>query len=69
MALPLLQGDGNALSKMPNGVNCIIDETAFIAGVERGTEKGIKEWISAGLIELFIPLYSESNFSITDGRS
>ena len=42
--------------------NCIVDETALIAGVKRSTRDGIAKWIANGAIRLFIPLYSEPPF-------
>ena len=40
-------------------LNCIVDETALLAGAKQGTENGIKKWVSAGLINLFISLHSK----------
>ena len=40
-------------------MNCFIDETAFVAGMRRDTNDGIKKWIADGSIKLFIPLHSK----------
>ena len=38
--------------------NCIVDDTALIAGVKKSTRDGIRKWISQGAIRLFVPLHS-----------
>ena len=38
--------------------NCIVDDTALIAGVKKSTRDGIRKWISQGAICLFVPLHS-----------
>ncbi|KAF2837022.1 hypothetical protein M501DRAFT_938500 [Patellaria atrata CBS 101060] len=38
--------------------NCIIDDTALIAGVKRSTRDGIKKWVNNGAMRLFVPLYT-----------
>lgn len=38
--------------------NCIVDDTALIAGVKRSTRDGIRKWISSGAIRLFVPLHT-----------
>lgn len=38
--------------------NCIVDDTALIAGVKRSTRDGIRKWVSQGAIRLFVPLHS-----------
>ncbi|KAH6620407.1 hypothetical protein C7974DRAFT_399648 [Boeremia exigua] len=38
--------------------NCIVDETALIAGVKKSTRDGIRKWISQGAICLFVPLHT-----------
>jgi hypothetical protein len=43
--------------------NCIVDETALIAGVKKSTRDGIRKWVSQGAICLFVPLHS-----MTKGR-
>ena len=40
--------------------NCIVDDTALIAGVKRSTRDGIRKWISSGAIRLFVPLHSQA---------
>ncbi|KAL2352984.1 hypothetical protein BJ546DRAFT_1027952 [Cryomyces antarcticus] len=38
--------------------NCIVDDTALIAGVKKSTRDGIRKWIAAGAIHLFVPLHA-----------
>ena len=38
--------------------NCIVDDTALIAGVKKSTRDGIRKWVSQGAICLFVPLHS-----------
>ncbi|KAF2997424.1 hypothetical protein E8E13_005823 [Curvularia kusanoi] len=38
--------------------NCIVDETALIAGVKKSTRDGVRKWISQGAICLFVPLHT-----------
>jgi hypothetical protein len=38
--------------------NCIVDDTALIAGVKKSTRDGIRKWISQGSIHLYVPLHS-----------
>ncbi|KAF2741544.1 hypothetical protein EJ04DRAFT_481023 [Polyplosphaeria fusca] len=38
--------------------NCIVDDTALIAGVKKTTRDGIRKWVSQEAIRLFIPLYT-----------
>lgn len=38
--------------------NCIVDDTALIAGVKKSTRDGIRKWIAQGAIRLFVPLHS-----------
>ncbi|KAF2141112.1 uncharacterized protein K452DRAFT_327331 [Aplosporella prunicola CBS 121167] len=38
--------------------NCIVDETAFVAGVKKSTRDGIRKWINNGSMRLFVPLYT-----------
>ncbi|KAF2453860.1 hypothetical protein BDY21DRAFT_292134, partial [Lineolata rhizophorae] len=38
--------------------NCIVDDTALLAGVRRGNRDGIKKWIANGAVRLFVPLYT-----------
>ena len=59
MGLPPTESDASGIVIDQRGLNCIIDETAFVAGVKQTTDDGLKGWISAGLINLFVPLHSE----------
>lgn len=38
--------------------NCIVDDTALIAGVKKSTRDGIRKWISQDAIRLFVPLHT-----------
>lgn len=40
--------------------NCIVDDTALVAGVKKSTREGIRKWVSSGSIRLFVPLYSQA---------
>lgn len=38
--------------------NCIVDESALVAGVKHTTRDGIRKWVAQDAIRLFIPLQS-----------
>lgn len=38
--------------------NCILDDTALIAGLKRSTRDGVKKWVNSGSIRIFVPLHS-----------
>ncbi|KAF1949912.1 hypothetical protein CC80DRAFT_520248 [Byssothecium circinans] len=38
--------------------NCIVDDTALIAGAKKSTRDGIRKWISQDAIHLFVPLHT-----------
>ncbi|KAF1941569.1 hypothetical protein EJ02DRAFT_404377 [Clathrospora elynae] len=38
--------------------NCIVDDTALIAGVKKSTRDGIRKWTAQGAIRLFVPLHT-----------
>jgi hypothetical protein len=38
--------------------NCIVDDTALIAGVKKSTRDGIRKWVAQGSIRLYVPLHS-----------
>ncbi|PVH95874.1 hypothetical protein DM02DRAFT_485095, partial [Periconia macrospinosa] len=38
--------------------NCIVDDTALIAGAKKSTRDGIRKWISQDAIRLFVPLHT-----------
>lgn len=40
--------------------NCIVDDTALIAGAKKSTRDGIRKWIAQDAIRLFVPLHSQS---------
>ncbi|KAF2815206.1 uncharacterized protein BDZ99DRAFT_515947 [Mytilinidion resinicola] len=40
--------------------NCIVDESALVAGVKKSTRDGIRKWVTSGAIRLFVPLYTLS---------
>lgn len=37
--------------------NCIVDDSALVAGVKRSTRNGIRQWVKHGQIRLFVPLH------------
>lgn len=37
--------------------NCIVDDSALVAGVKKSTRNGIKQWVKNGQIRLFVPLH------------
>ena len=37
--------------------NCIVDDSALVAGVKRSTRNGIRQWVKSGQIRLFVPLH------------
>ncbi|KAK5109682.1 hypothetical protein LTR62_006804 [Meristemomyces frigidus] len=43
--------------------NCIVDDTALVAGVKRSTRNGIRQWVKNGQIRLFVPLYALEQLS------
>jgi hypothetical protein len=45
--------------------NCIVDDTALIAGVKKSTRDGIRKWVSQGSICLYVPLHSMRQDSVT----
>lgn len=38
--------------------NCIVDDTALIAGVKKSTRDGIRKWVANDAIRLFVPLHT-----------
>ncbi|KAI4907949.1 hypothetical protein J4E90_009357 [Alternaria incomplexa] len=38
--------------------NCIVDDTALIAGVKKSTRDGIRKWIAQDAIRLYVPLHT-----------
>ncbi|KAH3982691.1 hypothetical protein HBH70_004960 [Parastagonospora nodorum] len=38
--------------------NCIVDDTALIAGVKKSTRDGVRKWVSQGSIHLYVPLHT-----------
>jgi len=45
--------------------NCIVDDTALVAGVKKATRNGIRQWVKNGQIRLFVPLHGKRAKSIT----
>lgn len=37
--------------------NCIVDDTALVAGVKKSTRNGIRQWVKNRQIRLFVPLH------------
>ncbi len=46
--------------------NCIVDDSALVAGVKRSTRNGIRQWVKNGHIRLFVPLHGMRSPSIRD---
>ncbi|KXL50852.1 MAG: hypothetical protein FE78DRAFT_137043, partial [Acidomyces sp. 'richmondensis'] len=38
--------------------NCIVDDSALVAGVKTATRNGIRQWVKNGQIRLFVPLHA-----------
>ncbi|KAK5006252.1 hypothetical protein LTR28_006718 [Elasticomyces elasticus] len=38
--------------------NCIVDDTALVAGTKRSTRDGLRKWVANGSIRLFVPLHA-----------
>jgi hypothetical protein len=38
--------------------NCIVDDTALIAGAKKSTRDGIRKWVTQDAMRLFVPLHS-----------
>ncbi|KAH9825629.1 nuclear-transcribed mRNA catabolic process, nonsense-mediated decay [Teratosphaeria destructans] len=38
--------------------NCIVDDSALVAGVKNATRNGIRQWVKNGQIRLFVPLHA-----------
>ncbi|KAH7079093.1 hypothetical protein BKA63DRAFT_408286 [Paraphoma chrysanthemicola] len=38
--------------------NCIVDDTALVAGVKKSTRDGIRKWVTQGSIRLYVPLHT-----------
>ncbi|KAK3674929.1 hypothetical protein LTR78_005273 [Recurvomyces mirabilis] len=49
--------------------NCIVDDTALVAGVKRSTRNGIRQWVKNGQIRLFVPLYALEQLSRQKGAT
>jgi hypothetical protein len=46
------------LSHAPRKVfNCIVDESALVAGVKKSTRNGIRQWVKNGQIRVWVPLH------------
>ncbi|EME87915.1 uncharacterized protein MYCFIDRAFT_98585, partial [Pseudocercospora fijiensis CIRAD86] len=43
--------------------NCIVDDSALVAGVKRSTRNGIRQWVKHGQIRLFVPLHALEELS------
>lgn len=46
--------------------NCIVDDSALVAGVKRSTRNGIRQWVKNGHIRLFVPLHGMRPASVSD---
>ncbi|KAF2876884.1 hypothetical protein BDV95DRAFT_481491 [Massariosphaeria phaeospora] len=43
--------------------NCIVDDTALMAGVRKSTRDGVRKWVAQGAIRLFVPLQTLSQLN------
>ncbi|KAI9726888.1 MAG: hypothetical protein M1828_000236 [Chrysothrix sp. TS-e1954] len=48
----------SAAASVEPALNCIIDDSALIAGVRDSAGNNIKQWINNGLINIYVPLYT-----------
>lgn len=53
-ASPRMRPSGPAERKI---FNCIVDDSALVAGVKKSTRNGIRQWVNNGQIRLFVPLH------------
>ncbi|KAL5382007.1 hypothetical protein PMIN02_010102 [Paraphaeosphaeria minitans] len=44
--------------------NCIVDDTALIAGAKKSTRDGIRKWITQDAIRLFVPLHTLTQLNL-----
>lgn len=42
-------------------LSCIVDDSALLTGLSEDSKEDLKQWVRNGVINLFVPLYSESN--------
>ena len=76
-AAPLVQASTARTPSPPQPVrkviNCIVDDTALIAGAKKSTRDGLRKWVAHGAVRLFVPLYSTRAFvrmaSLTAGSA
>ncbi|EME50169.1 hypothetical protein DOTSEDRAFT_68887 [Dothistroma septosporum NZE10] len=47
--------------------NCIVDDSALVAGVKKSTRNGIRQWVRNGQIRLFVPLHALEELSRQKG--
>ncbi|KAK4507626.1 hypothetical protein PRZ48_001361 [Zasmidium cellare] len=47
--------------------NCIVDDSALVAGVKKSTRNGIRQWVKNGQIRLFVPLHALEELSRQKG--
>ncbi|KAK4545590.1 hypothetical protein LTR36_002940 [Oleoguttula mirabilis] len=59
-AQPFTQPAGAPTRKI---FNCIVDDTALVAGVKKSTRNGIRQWVKNGQIRLFVPLHALEQLS------
>lgn len=52
----LARGSAQAPRKI---FNCIVDDTALVAGVKKSTRNGLRQWVNNGQIRLFVPLHGK----------
>ncbi|CZT17016.1 uncharacterized protein RCC_02848 [Ramularia collo-cygni] len=65
--LPAAAAVGSAPAPARKIFNCIVDDTALVAGVKRSTRNGIRQWVKNGQIRLFVPLHALEELSRQKG--
>ncbi|KAK5171833.1 uncharacterized protein LTR77_003469 [Saxophila tyrrhenica] len=63
-ASPHMRPTGPAERKI---FNCIVDDSALVAGVKKSTRNGIRQWVNNGQIRLFVPLHALEQLSKQKG--
>lgn len=52
-------------TKGPQPLNCIVDDSALLAGLKDRGSDSLKQWIQIGAINLYVPLYSTGRFLLS----
>ena len=46
-----------------HALNCIIDDSALIAGLKDYATANLRQWIRESVVNVFVPLYSKYSFA------